>query len=257
MDNTNQHYINRIQEQKKLKKITKHDTQYTKISTSDEGTFDAIELQIEKEIPITSTSVSPTFNSSIDDFKSANPISIEKNHNYFYKKLGNTFSFFGDRDGNPVFIIGPHWPMYFCFCSFISGGIYLFFYAFWSYLHIIFKILGVFIYCLFFGSYTYTFLINPGYPKHDLASKTGEPRNKYRFCERCKMWVNLDKKPNHCFDCDICIEGYDHHCPWTSKCIGRKNLTTFYIFVITTLFIFAYVVCALTNAQAKRTNLSY
>ena len=64
MDNTNQHYINKIQEQKKLKKITKHDTQYTKISTSDEGTFDALELQIEKEIPITSSSISPTITST-------------------------------------------------------------------------------------------------------------------------------------------------------------------------------------------------
>ena len=101
-------------------------------------------------------------------------------------------------------------------------------------------------------SYTYTFLINPGHPKHDLDARTGEPRTKFDFCERCKMWVSKEKKVEHCLDCDICVEGYDHHCPWTSKCIGKNNINSFYVFVISTLFIFAYIVCALTNAQSNK-----
>jgi len=32
----------------------------------------------------------------------------------------------------------------------------------------------------------------------------------------------------HCDECQVCIEGYDHHCPWTSKCIGKKNVMDFY-----------------------------
>ena len=29
----------------------------------------------------------------------------------------------------------------------------------------------------------------------------------------------------------MCIEELDHHCPWSSKCIGKNNLKPFYIFV--------------------------
>ena len=236
--------INSIKEQKKLSKKTKNDNKYTKIST-DENTFESIELSVEKELPVT------TINKT-DDFIQANPIMIEKSQSFCYKRIGNTFAFLGDREGNPLFMVGPHWLMYFCFSSLVSVGVFLFNYAFWVYLHIVFKVAGIVIYSIFIISYTYTFLINPGYPKHDLGSRTGEPRGKYRFCQRCKMWVNVDKKTNHCFDCDICIEGYDHHCPWTSKCIGVGNLNSFYVFVISTFFIFAFLVCALTNAQKNR-----
>lgn len=34
----------------------------------------------------------------------------------------------------------------------------------------------------------------------------------------------------HCNECDICIKDYDHHCPWTGKCIGKANLSGFYVF---------------------------
>lgn len=37
-------------------------------------------------------------------------------------------------------------------------------------------------------------------------------------------------RSRHCSDCDVCIKGYDHHCPWTSKCIGENNLWKFYAF---------------------------
>ena len=50
--------------------------------------------------------------------------------------------------------------------------------------------------------------------------------------------MNLDENTSHCDDCEICVEGnniiisgYDHHCPWTSKCIGKRNIKTFYLFV--------------------------
>ena len=36
---------------------------------------------------------------------------------------------------------------------------------------------------------------------------------------------------HHCKRCDVCIKGYDHHCPWVSKCIGASNIKRFYFFV--------------------------
>ena len=234
--------INKISNQSALSKSTKNLEKYKKISTEEENQYEDLfsNITIEKEDVITTSS----------DFYTINPISIE-NQSYYYKKLRNTFSFFGNKNGDPIIIIGPHWPMYICFCSFVSIGMMFFFSYFWVYLHFFFKISGIMIYLTYFLSYTIIFLINPGFPKHDLDSRTGEPRSKFRFCGECKMWVNIEKKTNHCFDCNICVEGYDHHCPWTGKCIGKKNANLFYVFVISVLFIFAYIVCAITNAQSN------
>jgi hypothetical protein len=35
----------------------------------------------------------------------------------------------------------------------------------------------------------------------------------------------------HCYDCGVCVDGLDHHCPWTGKCIGKKTITSFYYFL--------------------------
>jgi large-conductance mechanosensitive channel len=32
----------------------------------------------------------------------------------------------------------------------------------------------------------------------------------------------------HCEDCLVCIEDYDHHCVFFSKCIGGGNLKCFW-----------------------------
>lgn len=65
----------------------------------------------------------------------------------------------------------------------------------------------------------------------------------------------------HCRDCDVCIQGYDHHCPWVSKCIGKRNLYYFYAFVASTplflvyaMIVFMYVIASTAvhaNAQNK------
>ena len=91
-------------------------------------------------------------------------------------------------------------------------------------------------------SYTYTATINPGFPKHDIDSITGEPRKKFYYCNVCKIWANLEKKTMHCPECNICVEGNDHHCPWTGKCIGRRNHCSFIIFVSSVFVLFVYLI---------------
>jgi hypothetical protein len=70
-----------------------------------EESFEQIELKIEKEDIM-----------KRDDFYS-NPITKTKklktpiknlNISYSYKRLGNTFSFWYNKEGQPLFIIGPH-----------------------------------------------------------------------------------------------------------------------------------------------------
>jgi len=56
------------------------------------------------------------------------------------------------------------------------------------------------------------------------------------------------------------VKDYDHHCPWTSKCIGGNNLRRFYIFVgVTPFYIFYYVItfmiCMANLAIGQNTHL--
>ena len=168
---------------------------------------------------------------------------------YFYRKLGKTFTFFANKDGSPYIVIGPHWTMYVCFCS-IMTTVYMFFLIhYWNYMNFLFKLAGIISFSTYFISYTYIFLINPGIPKYDENAILGKPREKFGFCKRCGIWRNLDKNVYHCFDCDICIEGYDHHCPWTGKCVAKNNVNAFYIFLVSILGAFCFFVTGLTHAQ--------
>lgn len=44
-------------------------------------------------------------------------------------------------------------------------------------------------------------------------------------CGQCNL-----RRPStacHCYECDVCVDRLDHHCPWTGKCIGARNLRLF------------------------------
>ena len=170
------------------------------------------------------------------------PISIEKTKSYFFKKLGNTYSFFGDIYGDPKIIIGPHWPLYVIVTALFTAFTIFIYSTFGNYINFFLKMIGIFIYLIFLISYTYTATINPGFPKHDIDSITGEPRKKFYYCNVCKIWANLEKKTMHCPECNICVEGNDHHCPWTGKCIGRRNHCSFIIFVSSVFVLFVYLI---------------
>ena len=169
------------------------------------------------------------------------------NNSYFYHKLGNCHAFFGNKNGDPFFIIGPQWPMFIALTVILNGIIYFLLIKFWRYYSNIFKGLGIFFATFFQLTFTHCFVINPGFPKNDIGRQTGIPKENYKFCPECKFYYDLNKNVNHCFDCGICIEGYDHHCPWVSKCIGTKNLYSFYCFMAGILFNFAYAIICITT----------
>ncbi|GMJ07543.1 TIP GROWTH DEFECTIVE 1 [Hibiscus trionum] len=48
-----------------------------------------------------------------------------------------------------------------------------------------------------------------------------------QLCATCKPL-----RAKHCSTCDRCVEQFDHHCPWVSNCVGKKNKLDFFLFLV-------------------------
>ena len=218
-------------------------SKYAKIQTNEELYIDP------KDIQLGSSSDNMISGSIglVDSEDLTGPISIEASKQFYCKRIGNCFCFFGNRKGDPIFIIGPNWLIF----SIILFSVTFFFFLFmkikWKDLGGFMRLIGIMIFLVYFISHIYTEIINPGYPKHNLDSKTGEPRSKYEYCQNCKIWVSKEKKVKHCEKCDICIEGYINHYRWMSKCIGKNNQMLYYILLTSFGFIIAFFFCILAT----------
>lgn len=68
------------------------------------------------------------------------------------------------------------------------------------------------------------------------------PKRTRNLLELCKEYDSIQICPEcvarrsprsrHCQCCDMCVEKFDHHCPWINNCIGARNLGVFFIFII-------------------------
>ena len=186
------------------------------------------------------------------DVQTENYIFANVNKN-FYQRIGNLYCFWFDDKCYPRIAIGPHWPMYVCFTSILAVTSYFLLFVILADNDRVMKIIGYVIYLLQFLFYTTTFLANPGLPDQSifLENYKGEVRGK--ICEKCGIVIPPGNRITHCDDCNVCIIGiifkigYDHHCPWTSKCIGKGNLTSFHGFVAFTMIFFGYLILAVST----------
>ena len=147
-----------------------------------------------------------------------------------------------DNNNDPLFVLGPDY-IYFFILIFLNLLIIAFFaYVQYCYSTLTIRFFGFLISLIQISIYIYCSLKNPGYPKQAFQdpSLLQEKEGYYRRCKECGIIVDLRKYPAHCYDCKICCEGFDHHCSWSSKCIGSGNIMEFRLFLITFFLLCTY-----------------
>jgi len=132
--------------------------------------------------------------------------------------------------------------------AFLSLPFYI---GLWRFLNFYIKYIGALIYLSFEFFLISTTLSDPGVVTKEYYLENYRPDKivikNYRICRKCNIVMDLDKGTEHCSECEICIMGSDHHCPWTSKCIGKKNLWLFNGFIITLFAHIGYLIFALVS----------
>ena len=183
-----------------------------------------------------------------------NSENIDVNNQEIFLTYGNYRIFTYDSKGDPLFLIGPDYNffiviliinfMYFVFLSYLLMSLTKYYIA----------IFGVLLNIIQFASCIICGIKNPGLPKKELQNELlliNEP-NRYMRCNLCYFIIDKSKHYVHCEYCKCCCEGYDHHCPWTSKCVGRGNIFYFHGMLVMVCVVFVYIIIALLVIGPKK-----
>jgi len=73
------------------------------------------------------------------------------------------------------------------------------------------------------------------------------------LCPECE--VVRTPRSRHCSVCNVCVERFDHHCPWINNCVGIKNHCDFMVFitslVITIVLTFIGTIAELLEVEGE------
>eukprot|EP01017_Pseudomicrothorax_dubius_P042575 TRINITY_DN6974_c0_g1_i5.p1 TRINITY_DN6974_c0_g1~~TRINITY_DN6974_c0_g1_i5.p1 ORF type:complete len:209 (-),score=21.22 TRINITY_DN6974_c0_g1_i5:34-660(-) len=140
----------------------------------------------------------------------------------------------------PVITLGPHWYLFaitFTFMGFVS---YVLISDVATHRGTLACVVSLTLGILAMAFYMITSLKNPGIVIVTPEAQAAARRNERNYCYTCG--ISKAENTYHCKMCNVCIEGFDHHCPWTGKCIGKGNLKAFYAFIC---FTFTHMIVAI------------
>ena len=75
-------------------------------------------------------------------------------------------------------------------------------------------------------------------PSQIFAFESGTFSLNSKYCKFCRVF--RPPRASHCFECQQCVERFDHHCPWIGICVGKKN---YFYFILYISFTLALLVC--------------
>lgn len=162
------------------------------------------------------------------------------------RKFGNVYLFSYDRNNIPRIVIGPDYKFFIVGFSSISIYIIIIFFIMFNRIHPLLFLLGLLLHLFDQHLYLTCFLINPGiiYKR----AKKGTP--KHLMCRRCLCLKSRSQR--HCATCGVCVDEYDHHCPWMSKCVGRRNYWYFKGFLMMFCVNVVYVILVMSNMKTVK-----
>ena len=110
--------------------------------------------------------------------------------------------------------------------------------VFIKYVFLILKIFHCVIYWFYIVTHLTTALFNQGIPTRSYNDKlrvlkehSDKSERSFQTCNQCGIVTKQSDGVIHCGDCNVCVKGFDHHCPWTGKCIGKYN-NSFLLFCV-------------------------
>ena len=163
-----------------------------------------------------------------------------------------------DKNGDPYLVLGPDYGYFYGLLIFNFIVLIFMDYIYICYCPFIIKFIGFILCFIQLFSFVFCSLKNPGLPKKEYQNyKISE---KYKRCKECKFIVDIDKNFRHCYFCCCCCEGYDHHCPWTTKCVGARNLFYFQLMIVLVFVIIIYFTIATiltVNPNSKKCKNSF
>ena len=80
---------------------------------------------------------------------------------------------------------------------------------------------------------------NPGLAMNQVRNELDE-----QYCTICQTYIKKNSNTFHCNFCNVCIEGFDHHCVWIGKCVGNKNKIWFYAMIGSVAVIYVFIIIA-------------
>ena len=170
--------------------------------------------------------------------------SLTKKHNYICQKIRNTQIISIDGNGVPVITVGPDWYLYVILSSIITFSFLFMFIKFYQFIPLYLFISGIITYLLFIVVYTRLTFLNPGFPDKIDINLVKKSKKHYMYCSICNIWVSRGAGIKHCHRCGMCIENYDHHCDWISKCVGKRNNNEFNFFIIWIVMVVIYFIAS-------------